>query len=359
MKKFLSIILVVILAFSIISCEGKKDKSKNSEPVKLSEEEIENNEFIKVGELALMVTNEYIDEEITPSVAQEQLGILYDRAKKELDKDENNTDGLMIYDDIGMLETFVNSLSGTSYYVLEYEHVLEYKQKLEQHIDELRVRLGGSKKATTSSEEITTSYTTTTPMETTTKRITTTTKKLLAAKNVKTKAYFFSNSFRDYVALVLTNKTGYNIEITVDLDFLDDNGNIVGTQSKTEDAFEKGQSIVMIFDNDIEFTKVDYNKIVDYDTYNECVQSDLDCDVSIIENKAIISATNTGSIDAEDVKYTALFFDGKYVVDYATGYLEDSNYLLESGDTQKDEAKCYDDFDKVKVWLTGRGASLY
>ncbi|MEG1104036.1 MAG: hypothetical protein RSD78_04240, partial [Oscillospiraceae bacterium] len=88
--------------------------------------------------------------------------------------------------------------------------------------------------------------------------------------------------------------------------------------------------------------------------YFECVQSDLSYKVSNAKNKAIISVTNNGNEAAEFVEYNALFFQKGKLIGCDNGYAIDDDGKLQSGKTINSEADCFEEFDDVKVYLTGR-----
>lgn len=64
MKKILSILLLIVLTFSLVACEDKT----------------ENDELVKIAERAIEVTDEFLNAEITDDEAKEKLEVLGDRA---------------------------------------------------------------------------------------------------------------------------------------------------------------------------------------------------------------------------------------------------------------------------------------
>ena len=88
--------------------------------------------------------------------------------------------------------------------------------------------------------------------------------------------------------------------------------------------------------------------------YSE-VQSFVDIDVQIADNKAILIAKNNGSVAAKYVEYNCLFINGKgQVVGTDWGYLTDDDSELKPGMTEFREESCYETFKKVELYFTGR-----
>jgi hypothetical protein len=137
---------------------------------------------------------------------------------------------------------------------------------------------------------------------------------------------------------------------------LDSDDKIVGTETNYVYAFSDNTEVALGFSCEDSFSKYEYKLKASEIEYYVAVNQDLTCDVNIATNKAVISATNNGSIAAEFVEYYALFFKGDKLVYTNWGYIDDSDSEIKPGDTVSEEASCYEDFDSVKVYLDGRGS---
>lgn len=174
---------------------------------------------------------------------------------------------------------------------------------------------------------------------------------------VDVQSYSYSSSYSNYAALVLTNNSDYDCQLEIAVDFYDSNGGIVGTSSDSIDAFAKGTASALVFSCEDSFAKFEYQlKAKEIASYYVPVNQNLSCEVSTATKKAVISATNNGDITAEYVQYIALFFNGGELVYHSWGYVTDSDSEIKPGDTVRDEANCYVNFDSVQVYLDGRGS---
>lgn len=162
--------------------------------------------------------------------------------------------------------------------------------------------------------------------------------------------------YKDYgnynLVLVLKN-TVDDCDLKISIDFLDENEEIIGIEDEDVEAFAKGAEVAVVFSTNQIFSKYRYQFKVEECKYYHPVVKYLKGEVNIAKDKAIVSVTNNGVEKAGFVKYTALFFKGDQLVDTNWGYLGGFDGV-EPGVTQRDEAMCYEDFDKVRVFLEGR-----
>lgn len=116
MKKLLSIILVVILAFSMVAC-GEKEEHKINPKFE---------ELYDITQWAIQVTDDYLSAKITSSEAVEKLEVLYERAEAE-HEEIDSLDSISIVTDI--LDTKI-AISDNDVVKVE-----EQKNRLESHFD--------------------------------------------------------------------------------------------------------------------------------------------------------------------------------------------------------------------------------
>jgi hypothetical protein len=167
--------------------------------------------------------------------------------------------------------------------------------------------------------------------------------------------YQYTDSIKTHwVVLVIKNNSNFNLDITVDLDLFDKSGKIIGTKEEEQEAFEKGSGIALTFMNEEAPASIKYEISAEPETMYDCVTSELSQKTVLGKEKAIVAVTNNGSQSAEFVEGTGLFFKGKTLVGIETTYFTDDNSKIKAGKTIKKEMMCYNAFDSVKVYLTGR-----
>jgi hypothetical protein len=168
--------------------------------------------------------------------------------------------------------------------------------------------------------------------------------------------YIIHGKYYDYSAIVIKNNSDYDLAMRVSATFYDDEGNIVGTASKDENAVESGYEVAFDFINEERFSAVEYDISVDEEMYYDSVLSSLSLDVSTTKSKAIVSVTNNGTVPAEFVEFIVIYFNGDKPVAIGSGYCVDSDYAIKPGATQRGEDTPYVKFNSVKVYLTGRAS---
>lgn len=171
---------------------------------------------------------------------------------------------------------------------------------------------------------------------------------------LKVTEYSYSSAFMHYSFLVIENTSDFNVEVSADVKFYNDTNELIGAKSAKEHAFEKGTKIVLCFRPDEKFSKMEYELSVSEEDYFECVVSDLSYETVSAKDKEIVSVTNNGSEAAEFVEGYALFFKGDKVVGFNSTYFVDDGIELKPGETVTKEIYCYEDYDFVQFFFTGR-----
>ena len=165
-------------------------------------------------------------------------------------------------------------------------------------------------------------------------------------KNIKITPYVYDDVSTHYFVAVLKNNSNQACTLTIHLELIGKDDDVIDTETETINAFAPGTEVAVKFNHDKddeEFARSDY----------QCVTQDLDCKVSTDTDKATISVTNTGNLVAEYVQYTALFFQGDELVYADKDYVVDSDNEIKAGQTEKAESSCNKKFDSVKVYLNG------
>ncbi len=157
-----------------------------------------------------------------------------------------------------------------------------------------------------------------------------------------------------WICLVIKNNSEFDLNIDVNLTLKDESGNLVGAKSGRQEAFQSGSEIALTFMNDVSPASYDYEISAKPESWYECVTSDLTSEISPASKKAVIAVTNNGTKNAEFVEGTALFFKGDILVDHDTTYFTDNDNEIKAGKTITKEVSCYQEFDNVKVYFTGR-----
>lgn len=173
-------------------------------------------------------------------------------------------------------------------------------------------------------------------------------------KDLEVIEYQWSNDWYCYVALVVKNHSEFDLAPSIKMVFYDEDNNMIGVSNQDDKAFESGYEMAFVFINEDEFTSYKYEISVQEETRYDCVLSDLSVETNITDEKAILSVTNNGDRAAQFVEYNILYFNGNEVVGSGRGYCVDDDNELKPGKTEYAEDNCYETFDSIKVYFSGR-----
>ena len=161
-------------------------------------------------------------------------------------------------------------------------------------------------------------------------------------------------SYNCYEGLVIQNTSGSTKDYDAKVMFYDKNNQLIGVGNFTADVVGAGQEALILCSNESSFDHIDYTISAKDSRYSE-VQSFVDIQTQIADNKAILIAKNNGSVAAKFVEYHCLFINGKgQVVGMDWGYLTDDDSELKPGMTEFREESCYEAFKTVELYFTGR-----
>lgn len=166
--------------------------------------------------------------------------------------------------------------------------------------------------------------------------------------------YSYSSYSWYYAFLVIKNNSEFDIDISVSAKFYNNAGELVGAKNTDQDAFESGTETILYFMPDEAYAKMECELSVEQVKWYECVVSDLTYESVSAKDKEIVSVKNNGSEAAEYVAGYALFFKGDKVVGFNYTYFTDNDSELKPGKTITKEIDCYEDYDSVKFFFTGR-----
>ena len=169
-----------------------------------------------------------------------------------------------------------------------------------------------------------------------------------------TKEYFWNTMWGNYCALVVQNTSGSKCGYEIRIVFQDQDGNAVGIANREITVCDPGYEVLVTATSDIAFERIEYDITPTKASYND-VHSYVNVTAQKVGSKAILSAVNTGTVDAEFVEYHCLFLNSEEeVVGTGWGYLVDNDSELKSGKTELREETCSEDFSSVVVFFEGR-----
>lgn len=166
--------------------------------------------------------------------------------------------------------------------------------------------------------------------------------------------YAISDDWWNYHFVAVKNESEFTLEIFADVKFYDADGNIVGAETRSSEAVGPGVETVVVFMPDEPYKTAEVVVTPAKDQYYESVVQDLKYEASPAKNKEIVSITNTGTEPAKFVECYALFFNGDQCVDYSSQYFTDNDSELKPGKTITQELDCYEPYDSVKFFFSGR-----
>lgn len=174
----------------------------------------------------------------------------------------------------------------------------------------------------------------------------------------ETKGYMRESIFGDCIYyLVVTNNASEAVNITASGIARDANGEMLAVDDMEILIIGAGQTSIgyFYFEECEGVETVDYTMKFKTDTSYTDVLANLSMEQVVKEKKVIVSVTNNGDITADFVEGYALFFDADgNVVGEESNYFTDDDSEIKPGDTILKEFECYDKFDSVEVYLTGR-----
>ena len=186
--------------------------------------------------------------------------------------------------------------------------------------------------------------------------------KVEASKNskvsdgIKVEGIPFFDEYSKTIFLLITNDSGKNCSLDINVDFFNAEGKIVGTTSNSIDAVGKGTTVCEDFSCDEVFTTYEYKVVASESSYAS-VDQNLTVDVSLLTNKVIVSLTNNGKTPAKYVWYDVFFYNKGQLVGHNYSYCEDSDSEIKPGATERSECSFYGEggFDDAKVYFHGEG----
>lgn len=165
--------------------------------------------------------------------------------------------------------------------------------------------------------------------------------------------YQWNTDWYNYWGIVIKNTSGNTCGFSAQIILYDADNNIIGVKNGSIDVLADGYEGYIGISNTDAFDHVAYNISETSTRYYE-VQSFVDVQASKSGKKAIIIATNNGSVAAEFVEYHVLFLNKGEVVGSGWGYLTDDDSEIKPGKMEMREETCFEEFDQVEIYFDGR-----
>jgi uncharacterized protein YuzE len=168
------------------------------------------------------------------------------------------------------------------------------------------------------------------------------------------KEYKWQSSTAYHNDLVITNNSGFDALIYLDVLFFDKDGKVVGVADSVKGGCENGHDTFWSISNDLPFDHIEYEFTLVPDTQNQSIQSVTKLSVNILENgKVIFSATNTSDKTIDMLECFLIFLDENgNVVDSAWEFLGDFDGEIKPGVTIYGEVKSTKNYTSVDLYAT-------
>ena len=170
--------------------------------------------------------------------------------------------------------------------------------------------------------------------------------------------YTLSDGLGWYVRhfMIVKNNSGQTVDISTSSLAYSSDGTMVSAADASFNALGAGCTSIMYeaFETDSEIDHYETTMNVTETEHYESVIQDLSYAQNDIDGGAIFQVTNNGDEPAEFVEGYALFFLGDELVYFDSVYFTDDDSEIKPGETISKQMDCYDDFDRIEFYLTGR-----
>ena len=166
--------------------------------------------------------------------------------------------------------------------------------------------------------------------------------------------YSYKNDYFRFHFITIKNNSDFDLEISANVKYYNNENALVGAKSQSQVAFGKGTETVLAFMPDEEYSSTVYELSVSEEEWFECAVTDLTYESVPAQKKEIVSITNNGTQPADFVEVYALFFNGDVLVDHSRGYFTDDDNEIKPGKTITEELDCQEVYDSVKFYITAR-----
>lgn len=167
--------------------------------------------------------------------------------------------------------------------------------------------------------------------------------------------YSYENTYATYYFLIVRNDSDEILGVGDNAIAKDENGASVGATSTSEDAVSPGAEICLVnYFDDTKAASFEYTLEASKEKYYGAIYDDIETETNDAGNKVVITCTNKGNDPLLFVEAYALFFKDGNVVYYGSTYITDDDSEIKPGKTIAADIDSYEDYDEVKVYITGR-----
>ncbi len=153
----------------------------------------------------------------------------------------------------------------------------------------------------------------------------------------------------------IKNTSSFNIALSGEFHYLDQNGSLVSVATSTRDAIGPNQTTVFYNRQETPYSNCELKLSATLDEEHISAISDFSYEVTEANDKLIVSVTSNGKTAAEFVSAFILYFKDGQVVDMGTMAYFDADHEFKPGKTITNEfAPVTAVFDSYRVYLHGQ-----
>ena len=179
----------------------------------------------------------------------------------------------------------------------------------------------------------------------------------LNPNDFEVKEYLYNNDFASQDFVIVKNNSTSVVSVSGNATGFDASGNVVGAADMSIDVLGPGEeSIGYFYFMDVkDVDHVEFDLSYSEEDWYSPVIADLDVQQTLNNKNVVVSVTNNGSKAAQFVQTHVLFFDANNNVVYSNStYVTDDDSEIKPGKTVVGQIDCFNTYDHVEVYLTGR-----
>lgn len=165
----------------------------------------------------------------------------------------------------------------------------------------------------------------------------------------------WDDSMGHHYGLALKNMTDKTVNFKVAFTFMEADDHVIDLLREDSNACDPGCEVFVTVSRSFSFDHVSYSIACVEDEYYNDVHSFVTVTAEWNGNKAFFTGQNHGNVDAEFVRYDALFLDKDgQMVGYDFGYLIDNAEVLRPGQTIVEKTYADYDFESIELYYCGK-----
>ena len=173
-------------------------------------------------------------------------------------------------------------------------------------------------------------------------------------KSLSAKEYSYSDKKGFHYYLSVTNNSEYDIDLSANVKFYDDNGAIVDIASASQDVIEHGGTILFSFDSKEKCSSAEYSFATEETDWYVGAQSKLSYEENKNGKNLILSIRNNHSKPVRHAYASVLFFKNEELVGYDSKSISlDYGYEIKANEEISLKLTCKKEFDDYLVFFTG------